>query len=138
MRISDWSSDVCSSDLGEWLALSFADRVIAVSPSLAAQLRQSFPERAHSIAYIPNGTSDLPGDADPALIFERLGIADGDFLLAVARLVPEKGLHDLIDAYERSDCTAKLVIAGSTEHASDYAPAVLAPRSEEPTPDIPP
>src|SRR3546814_4361192 len=85
MRISDWSSDVCSSDLGEWLALSFADRVIAVSPSLAAQLRQSFPQRAHSIAYIPNGTSDLPGDADPALIFERLGIADGDFLLAVAR-----------------------------------------------------
>src|SRR3546814_14959117 len=91
MRISDWSSDVCSSDLtdyhrakwgplargalraGEWLALSFADRVIAVSPSLAAQLRQSFPQRAHSIASIPNGTSDLPGDADPALIFERLG-----------------------------------------------------------------
>src|SRR3546814_19935874 len=127
MRISDWSSDVCSSDLrakwgplargalraGEWLALSFADRVIAVSPSLAAQLRQSFPQRAHSITYIPNGTSDLPGDADPALIFERLGIANGDFLLAVARLVPEKGLHDLIDAYERSDCTPQPVIAGS-------------------------
>lgn len=34
---------------GEWLALSFANRVIAVSPSLAAQLRQSFPKigRAH-------------------------------------------------------------------------------------------
>src|SRR3546814_10966751 len=107
MRISDWSSDVCSSDLrakwgplargalraGEWLALSFADRVIAVSPSLAAQLRQSFPQRAHSITYIPNGTSDLPGDADPALIFERLGIADGAFLPAVPRLVPDKGRH---------------------------------------------
>src|SRR3546814_4340705 len=72
MRISDWSSDVCSSDLrakwgplargalraGEWLALSFADRVIAVSPSLAAQLRQSFPQRAHSIAYIPNRSEE--------------------------------------------------------------------------------
>src|SRR3546814_18567330 len=120
MRISDWSSDVCSSDLtdyhrakwgplargalraGEWLALSFADRVIAVSPSLAAQLRQSFPERAHSIAYIPNGASDLPGDADPALIFERLGIADGDFLLAVARLVPDKGPHELLEATART------------------------------------
>ena len=110
---------------GEWLALSFADRVIAVSPSLAAQLRKSFPERAQRIAYIPNGTSDLPGDADPALIFERLGIADGDFLLAVARLVPEKGLHDLIDAYERSDRTAKLVIAGSADHASEYARELL-------------
>ena len=111
---------------GEWLALSFADRVIAVSPSLAAQLRQSFPRRAQAISYIPNGTSDLPGDADPALVLERLGIADGDFLLAVGRLVPEKGLHDLIDAHERSNCTAKLVIAGSADHASDYARALLA------------
>lgn len=111
---------------GEWLALNFADRVIAVSPSLAAQLRQSFPKRAETISYIPNGTSDLPGDADPALILERLGLEDGNFLLAVARLVPEKGLHDLIDAYERSNCTAKLVIAGSADHESDYARELLA------------
>jgi len=115
---------------GEWLALNFADRVIAVSPSLAAQLRQSFPKRAETIAYIPNGTSELPGDADPALILERLGLEDGNFLLAVARLVPEKGLHDLIDAYERSDCRAKLVIAGSADHESDYARELLARASD--------
>lgn len=115
---------------GEWLALSFANRVIAVSPSLAAQLRQSFPKRAHAISYIPNGTSDLPGDADPALVLERLGLEDGDFLLAVARLVPEKGLHDLIDAYERSNCTAKLVIAGSADHESEYARELLARASD--------
>lgn len=111
---------------GEWLALNFADRVIAVSPSLAAQLKQSFPERAQAITYIPNGTSDLPGDADPALVLERLGVEDGNFLLAVARLVPEKGLHDLIDAYEKSTCTAKLVIAGSADHESEYARNLLA------------
>ncbi|MGQ2934299.1 MAG: glycosyltransferase family 4 protein [Sphingopyxis sp.] len=115
---------------GEWLALSFANRVIAVSPSLAAQLRESFPKRAHAISYIPNGTSDLPGDADPELVLERLGLDDGNFLLAVARLVPEKGLHDLIDAYERSNCTAKLVIAGSADHESEYARDLLARASD--------
>ncbi|MBR2171553.1 glycosyltransferase family 4 protein [Sphingopyxis sp.] len=115
---------------GEWLALSFANRVIAVSPSLAAQLRQSFPKRAHAISYIPNGTSDLPGDADPALVLDRLGLEEGNFLLAVARLVPEKGLHDLIDAYERSNCTAKLVIAGSADHESEYARDLLARASD--------
>lgn len=115
---------------GEWLALNFADRVIAVSPSLAAQLRQSFPKRAETISYIPNGTSELPGDADPALILERLGIEEGNFLLAVARLVPEKGLHDLIDAYERSSCNAKLVIAGSADHESEYARELLARASD--------
>ncbi|MDK2759803.1 MAG: glycosyltransferase family 4 protein [Sphingopyxis sp.] len=115
---------------GEWLALSFANRVIAVSPSLAAQLRRNFPKRADAITYIPNGTSDLPGDADPALALERIGVDDGDFLLAVARLVPEKGLHDLIDAYERSNCTAKLVIAGSADHESAYARDLLARASD--------
>ncbi|MBO9695072.1 MAG: glycosyltransferase family 4 protein [Sphingopyxis sp.] len=115
---------------GEWLALNFANRVIAVSPSLAAQLRQSFPKRAETISYIPNGTSDLPGDADPALILERLGLEDGNFLLAVARLVPEKGLHDLIDAHKRSNCKAKLVIAGSADHESDYARELLARTSD--------
>jgi len=115
---------------GEWLALNFADRVIAVSPSLAAQLKQSFPARAQAVTYIPNGTSDLPGDADPALVLERLGLDDGNFLLAVARLVPEKGLHDLIDAYEQSNCTAKLVIAGSADHESEYARDLLARASD--------
>lgn len=115
---------------GEWLALTFANRIIAVSPSLAAQLRQSFPARAHAIAYIPNGTSDLPGDADPALALERLGLKDGNFHLAVARLVPEKGLHDLIDAFERSNCTGKLVIAGSADHESEYARELLARASD--------
>ncbi len=115
---------------GEWLALNFADRVIAVSPSLAAQLKQSFPARAQAVTYIPNGTSDLPGDADPTLVLERLGLDDGDFLLAVARLVPEKGLHDLIDAYEQSSCTAKLVIAGSADHESEYARDLLARASD--------
>src|SRR3546814_7371487 len=89
----------CALPICEWLALSFADRVIAVSPALAAQLRQSFPQRAHSIAYIPNGTSDLPGDADPALIFERLGIADGDFLLAVARQIGRASCRERVCQY---------------------------------------
>ena len=115
---------------GEWLALTFANRVIAVSPSLADQLRQSFPKRAPAISYIPNGTSDLPGDADPALVLDRLGLAKDAFLLAVARLVPEKGLHDLIDAHERSGCSAKLVIAGSADHHSDYARDLLARASD--------
>ncbi|HWU94188.1 MAG TPA: glycosyltransferase family 4 protein [Sphingomonas sp.] len=106
---------------GEWLALNFADRVIAVSPSLATQLKRQFPARAQRISYIPNGTSDLPDDADPDLVLERIGVERGGFLLAVARLVPEKGLHDLIAAFEASGSPLKLVIAGATDHESDYA-----------------
>jgi glycosyltransferase involved in cell wall biosynthesis len=111
---------------GEWLALNFADRVIAVSPSLATQLKRQFPARAQRISYIPNGTSDLPGDADPDLVLERIGVERGDYLLAVARLVPEKGLHDLIDALHASKSTTRLVIAGAADHESDYARELMA------------
>lgn len=105
---------------GEWLAITFAHRIIAVSPSLTAQLRRDFPSRAAAISYIPNGAPELPEGADPDLILEQIGI-DGDFLLAVGRLVPEKGLHDLIVAFEQSNCAGKLVIVGAADHQSDYS-----------------
>ena len=110
--------------LGETLALTFAHQVIAVSPSLAQQLRKAFPKRVKSISYIPNGAPELPEGADADLVLKRLGI-DGPFLLAVGRLVPEKGLHDLIEAYRASDCEAKLVIVGAADHESEYARELL-------------
>ena len=110
---------------GEWLALTFAHRIIAVSPSLAAQLRETFPKRAKDISYIPNGAPLLPAGADPELVLERIGITE-PFLLAVGRLVPEKGLHDLIAAFERTDYEAQLVIVGGADHQSEYARELMA------------
>lgn len=114
---------------GEWLALNFAHRIIAISPSLAEQLRANFPKRAHDINYIPNGAPELPEGADADLVLERLGIS-GPFLLAVGRLVPEKGLHDLIAAFERSGCDAQLVIVGGADHQSAYARELMAQAGE--------
>ncbi|WP_213981318.1 glycosyltransferase family 4 protein [Sphingomonas sp. dw_22] len=110
---------------GEWLALAFAHRIIAISPSLATQLRENFPKRARDISYIPNGAPALPEGADPELVLERIGIT-GPFLLAVGRLVPEKGLHDLIAAFERSGSAAQLVIVGGADHQSGYARELMA------------
>src|SRR3546814_17800707 len=49
MRISDWSSDVCSSDLlGDFFGFDRLDEVHASSPSsFAARQRQVGPERPH-------------------------------------------------------------------------------------------
>lgn len=106
---------------GERAALSFADRVIAISPSLADTLRRRFPNKADRIHYIPNGAPILPGEGEPDATFEKLGIGDAPFLLAVGRLVPEKGLHDLVDAHAIGTGDRKLVIVGGTDHDSDYA-----------------
>ena len=39
----------------------------------------------------------------------------------LARIVPEKGLHYLIDAFMQTDTDKKLVIAGGVSHSGEYA-----------------
>lgn len=63
----------------------------------------------------------LPGEGKADATFERPGIGDAPYLLAVGRLVPEKGLDDLIDAHATGDEDRKLLIVGGADHYSDYA-----------------
>ena len=42
------------------------------------------------------------------------------YILFLARIVPEKGLHYLIDAYRQLDTEKKLVIAGGCSHSQEY------------------
>ncbi|RJF85763.1 glycosyltransferase family 4 protein [Sphingomonas cavernae] len=114
--------------LGERFGTGWAHQVIAVSPSLAARLRAKFPGAASRITYIPNGAPELPVGATGTLA--RLGVAPQGYLLAVGRLVPEKGLHDLIDAHALAGDPRKIVIAGGADHASPYSRALLERASE--------
>lgn len=114
--------------LGERWGVAGANRTIAVSPSLAARLQRRFPRSAAKIAYIPNGAPHLPASRGDAL--SRLGLAGGNFILAVGRLVPEKGLHDLIEAHRRSADPRRLVIVGGADHESAYARKVRATGSD--------
>ena len=112
--------------LGEAAAVRFADRVIAVSPSLARTLKADHPAHAGKVVYIPNGApalvaSDAGGD-DP---LARFGLARGGYILAVGRLVPEKGLHDLLDAFDPAHDARRLVIVGGADHASPYSRALI-------------
>lgn len=114
--------------LGERSSLIWAHKVIAVAPSIARDLKRLFPSQAHKVIYIPNGAPQLPASAErPESVLRRLGVESGRFILAVGRLVPEKGFHDLIDAFEASkkEPAQKLVIAGGADHDSPYAGALL-------------
>lgn len=112
--------------LGERMALRWADAIVAVSPSLADNLRVDFPHKADLIHYIPNGAPELPAIEREEAVLARLGINDAPFLLAVGRLVPEKGLHDLIAAHRASGTERKLVIVGGADHDSPYARNMIA------------
>lgn len=69
--------------------------------------------------YIPNGIS-RPQHREADLIQERFGLEKDGYILFLARIVPEKGLHYLIDAYRQLDTEKKLVIAGGCSHSQEY------------------
>jgi glycosyltransferase involved in cell wall biosynthesis len=108
--------------LGEWAGMRFAHQIIVVSPSLAEALKRKFPFAANRIRYIPNGASDLQtaAPADGSAL-EQLGLVPGGYILAVGRLVPEKGFDLLIEAYRKSGINKPLIIAGGADHDSDYS-----------------
>ncbi|HEY9217549.1 MAG TPA: glycosyltransferase family 4 protein [Phenylobacterium sp.] len=113
---------------GEWCAFAAADKVLVVSKWLAADLARQYPKQAHKIIYAPNGVPDAAApssNVEGQSVLARLGLEPSRYILAVGRLVPEKGFHDLLDAFEKSDGPMKLVFAGSADHEDDYARALI-------------
>jgi glycosyltransferase involved in cell wall biosynthesis len=51
-------------------------------------------------------------------------------VLAVGRLVPEKGFEDLIAAHEASDLDIPLIIAGAADHGDAFSRSLLAKASD--------
>lgn len=65
-------------------------------------------------AFVPNGMQRRP--SVPLGAFgEALGIEEDRYILFASRLVPEKGCHDLLEAFARVPGDMKLVIAGTAD-----------------------
>lgn len=101
---------------GERSAALFADRIIVVSKVLRDYFQKSYGIKAH---YIPNGTV-IPV-LKPAKAIKKLGLKENSYIIFVARLVPEKGCHYLIQAFNELDTKLKLVIVGDASYDSNYA-----------------
>lgn len=69
---------------------------------------------------IPNGAKK-PTFRDAKLIDANYGLQKDSYILFLARIVPEKGLHYLINAFNSIVCPSKkLVVAGGNSHSLDY------------------
>lgn len=114
---------------GELCAVLFGDRIIAISPSLSANLQRRFPQFASKICFIPNGADHLSGtgalSADADRVLAEHGLERKRYILSVGRLVPEKGFDDLIEAFKAADLDCKLVIAGDANQRDAYANSLL-------------
>lgn len=101
---------------GEKMAAKYADEVIVLSKNVQEYFKETY---GRDTTYVPNGIN-MPQIIAPDIITEKYGLSGGDYLLYLARIVPEKGVHYLIDAYEKMDTKKKLVIAGGSSHTDDY------------------
>ena len=96
-------------------AARFPDRTIVVSKTL----REHF--QAHHgcpATFIPNGTN-LP-QVRPAKKLASLGLTPGKYVLFVGRLVPEKGVHYLCEAFNQIDTDMKLALVGGLSFSQPY------------------
>lgn len=102
------------------------DAVIVVSNALLDDYR----DRARRVVRISNGA---PIVRAPRTI---KGMPEGPFVLYAGRLVPEKRLEDLIDAFARLPGDTRLVIAGGGGGAKGYVERVHARAAADPRIDF--
>ena len=101
---------------GEVCAAKFANAAITVSENLVSYFRHKYKKEA---VFIPNGVN-MPVIKPANLITAQYGLKKNEYILYLGRLVPEKGIHYLIDAYNRLKPSMKLVIAGGSSHTTEY------------------
>lgn len=107
---------------GEKMAAKHADRVIVLSEGVKKYFQDTY-ERETIV--IPNGITK-PENREPNIIMYKYGLHGEDYLLFLARLVPEKGVHTLLEAYEKSNVKIPLVIAGGSSHSNEYCQKIEA------------
>lgn len=103
--------------LGEYLGARFANEVIVISRVIADIIRRRCGREANLIY---NGVP-LPEPSVRTNFLKQHGVAPGRYVLAVARFVAEKGLHDLIEAFRQIPEGWQLVIAGDADHETAYS-----------------
>ena len=118
---------------GEWAGMRFASQRIAVSRHIV----ETMAERYHvSAQFIPNGVT-LRESAGTSDVLQQFGLGEKQYVVMVARIVPEKNQHDLITAFAAMQAAGyhtdkKLAIVGAADHQSPYVDQVKALAAKTP------
>lgn len=111
--------------LGESMGCRYADHVIVISDVIKNLIAKRCG-RTRNVHLIYNGVPKPEICHEPDY-FRELGIEEGKYILGMCRFVPEKHLHDLVEAYARLKVQKripddiKLVLAGDTDFEDDYS-----------------
>ena len=102
--------------LGEKNAVRFANQIIVLSRSAQEYFQKLYKRET---VLIHNGIDPMVPKAAHE-ISRKYGLKKNSYLLFLGRLVPEKGVHYLIEAYQGLHTDLKLVIAGGSSDTDSY------------------
>ena len=104
---------------GECFGCRAANAVICIAPNIAADVKRKYGVDA---TVVPNGVA-MPQILGTGEALNKYGLRKGKYLLSVGRFVPEKGFHDLIEAFSGAGLGNdwKLAIAGDADHQDAYS-----------------
>lgn len=114
--------------LGERIAARHADEVIVLSRNVQQYFLERYGRTTH---YIPNGIS-RPQRRAPQEITQQYGLQGNDYIMTLSRIVPEKGIHYLIEAFKGVQTDKRLVIVGGAGGAWEYYHEIERMAAEDP------
>ncbi|HEM7391156.1 TPA: glycosyltransferase family 4 protein [Enterococcus faecium] len=103
--------------LGEKCAVKFADEIIVLSESVQNYFEDIYGRKTR---FIPNGVKKIEIKS-AGLITEKYGLTKDSYILFLGRLVPEKGIRYLIEAFKDVQTDKKHIIAGGSSDTDEFA-----------------
>ncbi len=101
---------------GEKHAVKYADEIIVLSEGVQKYFMDTYGRETR---FIPNGVN-RPEIKSAELIHEKYGLTKDSYILFLGRLVPEKGIRYLIEAFKQVKTDKKLVIAGGSSDTDEF------------------
>ena len=114
--------------MGEKCAARHAHEVIVLSKNVQDYFMDTYGRKTH---FIPNGV-DRPEKKPAQAITDAYGLKGQDYILYLGRIVPEKGLTYLIDAFKNVKTDKKLIIAGGASDTAEFFEALKAMAADDP------
>lgn len=103
--------------LGEKMGARHAWVMITVSKHIRQMILKTYGLHGK---YIPNGVPVSERIA-PGTTLSAFSLRPGKYILTVGRLVPEKGFHDLVQAFSMVSTDWNLVLVGDADHEDEYS-----------------
>lgn len=106
---------------GEFILCKLADSIIVPSKVLQHYVAKRYQRQP---IYIPNGVT-LPERSKELKELKKFGLESKEYILTVGRLVRDKNIHLIIEAYKKVNTSKKLVVVGQGAYTDDYVQELI-------------